>query len=122
VVDPRLMTLDEVFERRAISRPRAGHKVLVLVVGGVISQRGVDSHLYLQANALATSSDTLGHRREVGALNLPLPALFDEDQGTSVIDCQDLAVFGESPERAVRVDDPHGIAIDAKRWLSEPEA
>ena len=94
VVDPRLMALHEVFERRAISGPGAEHKVLVLVVGGVISQRVVDSHLYLQAaHALARSSDTLRHRREVGAHNLPLPALFDKDQGTSVMECQDLAVF-----------------------------
>ena len=36
VVDPRLMPLDQVFERLAISRAGAQHKVLVLVIGGII--------------------------------------------------------------------------------------
>src|SRR5580692_13178602 len=44
VVDPRLVPLDQVFERLVISRAGAQHKVLVLVVGGIICQRIIDSH------------------------------------------------------------------------------
>ena len=36
VVDPRLMPVEQVFERLAISRAGAQHKALVLVVGGVV--------------------------------------------------------------------------------------
>ena len=51
-----------------------------------------------------------------------LPALFDENQGTAIVDCQDLAVFRYSAKRAVGIHDTHGIAVHAKRWLSEAEA
>src|ERR1700747_708534 len=36
VVDPRLMPLDYVFERLAISRAGAQYEVLILVVGGAV--------------------------------------------------------------------------------------
>jgi hypothetical protein len=44
VVDPGLMPLDQIFEGLAISRPGAQHKVLILAVGGVVSQRVIDGH------------------------------------------------------------------------------
>jgi hypothetical protein len=36
VVNPRLMPVDQIFERLAISRAGAQHKALILVVGGVV--------------------------------------------------------------------------------------
>jgi hypothetical protein len=58
----------------------------------------------------------------VGAHNLPLPALFDEDQGCSAVDGQDLAVFRYSRKHVVSIYDTHYIAVHAARWLPEAEA
>src|SRR5580700_6917769 len=44
VVDPRLVPLDQVFERLVISRAGAQNKALVLVVGGIICKRIIDIH------------------------------------------------------------------------------
>jgi hypothetical protein len=58
----------------------------------------------------------------VGAHNLPLPALFDEDQGSSAMDRDNLAVFRYSRKHVVGIYDTNGIAIHAARWLPEAEA
>src|ERR1700747_2186888 len=67
-------------------------------------------------------SEGLGYCREVGAHNLPLPALFDEDQGSSAMDRESLAVFGDSRKHVVSIYDTHLIAVHATRWLPEAEA
>src|SRR5467141_891402 len=72
--------------------------------------------------ALARFSESLGYCREVGAHNLPLPALFDEDQGSSAMDREGLAVFGDSRKHVVSIYDTHLITVYAKRWLPEAEA
>ena len=54
--------------------------------------------------------------------DLPLLALFDEDQGGSTVDCLDLAVFGHSGKRVVSVDDPCVVVKDTARWLAEAKA
>jgi hypothetical protein len=58
----------------------------------------------------------------VGAHNLPLPALFDEDQGSSAMDGQDFAVFRYSRKHILSIYDTHLIAVHATRWLPEAEA
>jgi hypothetical protein len=58
----------------------------------------------------------------VGAHNLPLPALFDEDQGSSAMDREGLAVFGDSRKHVMSIYDTHLIAVPATRWLPEAEA
>src|ERR1700723_4820328 len=79
--------------------------------------------VHLQApNALARFSESLGYCREVGAHNLPLPALFDEDQGRSAMDRESLPVFGDSHKHVVSIYDTHLIAVHATRWLPEAEA
>src|ERR1700751_1866125 len=79
--------------------------------------------VHLQApDALARFSESLGYCREVGAHNLPLPALFAEDQGSSAMDREGLAVFGDSRKHVVSIYDAHVIAVHATRWLPEAEA
>ena len=79
--------------------------------------------VHLQApNALARFSVSLGYCREVGAHNLPLPALFDEDQGSSAMYREDLAVFGDSRKHVVSIHDAQLITVRATRWLPEAEA
>jgi len=56
--------------------------------------------------ALARFLESLGYCREVGAHNLPLPALFDEDQGSSAMDRESLAVSGDSRKHVVSIYDP----------------
>src|SRR4029077_18614600 len=72
--------------------------------------------------AQARFSESLGYCREVGAHNLPLPALFDEDQGSSAMDRGSLARFGASRKHVMSIDDTHLIAVHATRWLPEAEA
>src|ERR1700732_2373613 len=72
--------------------------------------------------AQARFSDSLGYCREVGAHNLPLPALFDEDQGRSAMDRESLPVFGDSRKHVMSIYDTHLIAVHATRWLPEAEA
>src|SRR5246500_4812977 len=72
--------------------------------------------------ALARFSESLGYCREVGAHNLPLPALFDEDQGSSTMDREGFAIFGDSHKHVVGIYDPRLIAVHATRWLPEAEA
>src|ERR1700737_3738248 len=79
--------------------------------------------VHLQApNALARFSESLGYCREVGAHNLPLPALFDEDQGSSTMNRESLALFGDSRKHVVSIYHTHLIAVHAARWLPEAEA
>src|ERR1700746_3196765 len=72
--------------------------------------------------ALARFSESLGYCREVGAHNLPLPALFDEDQGRSAMARESLAVVGDSRKHVMSIYDTHLIAVHATRWLPEAEA
>ncbi len=58
----------------------------------------------------------------MGADNLPLPALFEEDQGRSAVDGPGLAVFGYARKHVVSIYDTYGIAVHATRWLPEAEA
>jgi hypothetical protein len=79
--------------------------------------------VHLQApNTLARFSESLGYCREVGAHDLPLPALFHEDQGSSAIDREGLAVFGDSRKHVVSIHDAQLITVRATRWLPEAEA
>src|ERR1700747_2306268 len=71
---------------------------------------------------LARFSESLGYCREVGAHNLPLPALFHEDQGSSAMDREGLAVFGDSRKHVVGIYNTNTIAIHAARRLPEAEA
>src|SRR4029077_14944202 len=45
VVNPRLMPVDQIFERLAISRAGAQHKALILLAGGVVGERVTDVQL-----------------------------------------------------------------------------
>src|SRR4051812_41188676 len=58
-------------------------------------------------------------RREVGAHDLPLPALFDKDQGSSPVESLDLAVFGYSSKHVVRIDNPCGVVKYPARRLAK---
>src|ERR1700756_4237774 len=83
----------------------------------------MDSHgASPSAYSLARFSESLGYCREVGAHNLPLPALFDQNQGSSAMDREGLAVFGDSRKHVVSIYDTHLIAVHATRWLPESEA
>ena len=45
----------------------------------------------------------------------PLPALFDEDQGSSTVESLDLPVFGHSGKRVVGVDDSRVFVENTRR-------
>src|SRR5258708_29243339 len=71
---------------------------------------------------LARFLESLRYCREVGAHNLPLPALFEEDQGSSAMDREGLAVFGDSRKHDASIYDTHRIAVHATRWFPQSEA
>ena len=60
--------------------------------------------------------------REVGAHDLPLRALLDEDQGTSAMDRHRLAVLGDGRKHVVRIHDPDNVVVHAAGWLPKAEA
>jgi hypothetical protein len=52
----------------------------------------------------------------------PVPPSFDEDQGSSPVDGEYLAVLGHPCERVVSIHDPRGIAQHPARRLTKAEA
>ena len=50
--------------------------------------------------------------------NLPLPALFDEDQGRPAVELLDLLVSAHSGKGVVSVDDPGVFIKNAARQLA----
>jgi hypothetical protein len=101
--------VDQIFERLAISRAGAQHKALILVVGELSASGLLIVTFHLQFGRMISD-------------NLPLPALFEEDQGRSAVDAPGLAVFGYARKHVASIYDTYGIAVHATRWLPEAEA
>src|SRR5712692_254976 len=58
-------------------------------------------------------------RREVSAHDLPLPTLFDKDQGGSPVDGLHLAILGHSRKRIVGIHNPGVVVKNAARRLAK---
>jgi uncharacterized membrane protein len=74
-----------------------------------------DHETHAHRHTVARPRSRVGQWREMSTHDLPLPTLFDEDQGSSTVESLDLPVFGHSGKRVVSVDDSRVFVKNTRR-------